>query len=103
MLIWTVQLFQLLTSTPSYASQNILSLAPPHDNIADPVSATTEIVLSAIKSFANGCAGGPDGLRSQHLEDLTDASALAIVGDQLLILASLTNFTNMFLNSKFHL
>jgi hypothetical protein len=32
-------------------------------------------ILAAVKSFMPGSAGGPDGLRPQHLKDLTSASA----------------------------
>ena len=34
-----------------------------------------EDVRRAIASFPNGSAGGPDGLRLQHLKDLTGAAA----------------------------
>ena len=51
-------------------------------------------VAHAIRSFPNGSAGGPDGLRPQHLLDLTSASAG--MGRQRL-LRVLTAFTNLLL------
>lgn len=49
-------------------------------------------ILAAIKSFLPGSAGGPDGLRPQHLKDLTSASA-GDAGHRLLV--QLTEFTNL--------
>ena len=72
------------------------SFPPPPDSTIDPVVATTEMILSAIKTFANGSAGRPDGLGPQHLKDLTGPSANE--GSQLL-LTSLTSFTNLLLNT----
>ena len=43
-------------------------LSPPEEPPDIPVS--EEEILGAIKSFPNGSAGGPDGLRPQHLKDL---------------------------------
>ena len=37
-----------------------------------PLHATPQVVLEAITSFLHGSAGGPDGLRPQHLKDLLD-------------------------------
>ena len=51
-------------------------------------------VAHAIRSFPNGSAGGPDGLRPQHLLDLTSASA-GMRGQCLL--QALTTFTNLIL------
>ena len=50
--------------------------------------------MGAIKSFPPGSSGGPDGLRPQHLKDLTEKQ----VGGTLL--ASLTNLTNFILAGK---
>ena len=53
-----------------------------------------EAVVHAIKTFPNGSAGGPDGLRPQHLKDLTGSSA----GDGgPTLLATLTAFVNLVL------
>jgi hypothetical protein len=54
-------------------------------------------ILAAVKTFVPGSAAGPDGLRPQHLKDLTSASA-GDAGRRLL--ASLTNFTNMCLRGR---
>ena len=54
-------------------------------------------ILAAIRTFVPGSAAGPDGLRPQHLKDLTSASA-GDAGRRLL--ASLTNFTNMCLRGR---
>ena len=35
---------------------------------------TVEEIINTIRSFPNGTAGGPDGLRPQHLKDLTGAT-----------------------------
>lgn len=50
------------------------AIPPPIDSANDCVAATPEAVASAIRSFPNGSAGGPDGLRPQHLKDLTGPS-----------------------------
>ena len=48
--------------------------------------------MTAIKSFVPGSAGGPDGLRPQHLKDLISASA----GDAgVRLLTRLTEFSNL--------
>ena len=52
-------------------------------------------ILTSIKSFIPGSAGGPDGLRPQHLKDLTSAST-GDAGQRLL--ARLTEFTNLCLS-----
>jgi hypothetical protein len=54
-------------------------------------------VAAAIRSFAPGSAGGPDGLRPQHLKDLTSASA----GDAgLRLLSAVTEFSNLCLRGR---
>jgi len=53
--------------------------------------------LAAIQSFAPGSAGGPDGLRPQHLKDLTSMSA-GDAGHRLL--TRLTEFTNLCLTGR---
>ena len=54
-------------------------------------------VLKAIKSFPPGSAGGPDGLRPQHILDLVQCTES---GAQLL--SSITAFTNILLDGKCH-
>ena len=45
-----------------------------------PLQATPQAVLAAITSFPHGSAGGPDGLRPQHLKDLLDGVGVVNVG-----------------------
>ena len=59
-----------------------------------PLLASVDHVRAAIKSFPSGSSGGPDGLRPQHLKDMTEKQ----VGGSLL--ASLTNFVNLILAGK---
>ena len=60
---------------------------------SNPIETLTETeVRSAILSFPNGSAGGPDGLRPQYLKDLTCSSA-GMGGRDLI--SSLLNFANM--------
>jgi hypothetical protein len=54
-------------------------------------------ILAAIKTFVPGSAGGPDGLRPQHLKDMTGASA-GDAGRRLLAL--LTEFANLCLTGR---
>ena len=72
------------------------SMPPPPDNheLEGALSVSEGAVAHAIRSFPNGSAGGPDGLRPQHLLDLTSASA-GIGGQRLL--HALTAFTNLIL------
>lgn len=58
------------------------------------IIAETENIIAAIKSFPNGSAGGLDGLRPQHLKELTSAQC-GHAGEQLL--SSLTEFANKIL------
>ena len=54
-------------------------------------------ILGAIKSFMPGSAGRPDGLRPQHLKDLTCAST-GDAGKRILML--LTQFSNLCLTGR---
>ena len=51
-----------------------LVMQPPEGSIQSAIVSELEI-CHAIRSFPNGSSGGPDGLRPQHLKDLTSASA----------------------------
>lgn len=53
---------------------------------------TERDIMNAIKSFPAGSAGGMDGLRPQHLKDMTSPFT-GVAGQQLL--TSLTEFANM--------
>ena len=47
----------------------------PQDPVAPTLSVSVDEVAKAIRSFPNVSAGGPDGLRPQHLKDLTGPSS----------------------------
>ena len=79
---------------------------PPHpDTLIPPapldsvctLSFSEEEVAQAIRSFPNGSAGGPDGLRPQHLKDMTGPSSGS--GGSLL-LSALTSFPNLIIAGK---
>ena len=59
-----------------------------------PLTVTSNQVLEAIKTFPSGSSGGPDGLRPQHLKDLTNKQ----IGGGLL--DALTDFVNLVLAGK---
>ena len=48
------------------------SAIPPlqEDLLPHPISVTAKDVVKVIRSFPNGSAGGPDGLKPQHLKDM---------------------------------
>ena len=62
-----------------------------------PLHVSAEEVDQAIRSFPCASAAGPDGLRPQHLEDMTGAAAGE--GGRLLLQA-LTSFINLVLQGK---
>ena len=66
-------LSSLRAKHPPQPDGSCLPPAPQVDALLRPL-ADGEIVR-AIRSFPCGSAGGPDGLRPQHLVDLTSASA----------------------------
>ena len=60
----------------------------PQDSVAHTVSVSVEEVAKAIRLFPNGSAGGPDGLRPQHLKDMVGPSTAGGVHALLSALAS---------------
>ena len=70
-----------------HPDSDIPSLLEAHSHL----TVSEEEVALAIRSFPNGSAGGPDGLRPQHLKDMIGASA-EVGGTALL--SSLTALTN---------
>ena len=64
-----------------------------------PISVPPEMVSSAIRSFPHGSAGGPDGLRPQHLKDLFSAAVIEGNPSHHLLIA-LTSFTNLVLEGR---
>ena len=61
------------------------------------IQVTEENVLKAMKSFPAGSAGGPDGIRPQHLLDLVCCKESGPA-----LLKSLTDFTNSLLDGNCH-
>ena len=57
---------------------------------SNPLQVSTSAIKKAIQSFPNGSAGGPDGLRPQHLKDL-----LVGAPDDHPLLTSITELTNL--------
>ena len=75
-----------------HPARAVSDISPPTPKIDTCLSLREADIITAIKSFVPGSAGGPDGLRPQHLKDLTSASA-GDAGRRLL--ARLTEFTNL--------
>ena len=73
------------------------SIPPPPQEPIPSTSVTEEEVLQAIRSFPNGSASGPDGLRPQHLKDMTGFSAET--GGRTLLRA-LTSLLNLIVDGK---
>ena len=74
--------------------------APNRQQFPDPKNFTTsqfteEDVVAAIRSFPAGSSGGPDGIRPQHLRDLTTNKETGH-----LLVKSLTAFINMLMEGK---
>ena len=66
---WCDSTFQALQAKHSSAPANRRPFPIPSSS---PMSVSVADVRNAIKSFPPGSAGGRDGLRPQHLKDLTD-------------------------------
>ena len=62
-----------------------------------PITVSEEEIVRAIKSFPNDSAGGPDGLRPQHLKDMTGPTTNG--GAQALI-SALSRFVTVVLQGK---
>ena len=75
-----------------HPSRAALDSQSPTPNSDSSIALHESDILSAIKAFLPGSAGGPDGLRPQHLKDLTSESA-GDAGHRLV--TRLTEFTNM--------
>ena len=75
------------------------SIFPPlqEDFLSNSISASDEDIIKAIRSFPNGSAGGPDGLRPQHLKDMIDSSA---EGGRQVLLPALTSFVELVLAGR---
>ena len=80
---------------PPHPDSNIPTA--PSEEDSTPIKVSVEEVSRAIRSFPCGSAGGPDGLRPQHLKDMTSTSAK---GGGPLLLEALTAFVNLVLEGK---
>ena len=105
---------RIASSVESFAPNNAETLSAlrskhpaPHPNSLMPppfppdqlqgLQVSCEEVVGAIKSFPCGSAGGPDGLRPQHLKDMVCSSA---GGGVSCLLRALTAFINLVLKGK---
>jgi hypothetical protein len=67
----------------------------PNDYAA--LQVTETVVQAVIKSFPAGSAGGPDGIRPQHIMDMINNTETGSA-----LLTSITNFVNMLLRGECH-
>jgi hypothetical protein len=72
------------------------SIPASHPSLSN-IQVTSADIISGIQSFPAGSAGGPDGLRPQHLKDLI--SCRSGVGAGILV-ESLTRFINLILSGE---
>ena len=72
------------------------SIPSPPDSSVPLLTVSVEDVAQAIKSFPNGSAGGPDGLRPQHLKDMTNSSNVEASS----LLTALASFSSLVLEGK---
>ena len=80
-----------------HPSLHLNSSIPPAPDLSVPLlSVSAEDVAQAIRSFPNGSAGGPDGLRPQHLKDMTTSS----IAEPPSLLSALASFSNLVLEGK---
>ena len=97
---------KIVSSDESFAQSKLKEKHPPRHSLSagctppDPRPTPQEVsstqVLSAIRSFPAGSAGGPDGLHPQHLKDLV--AGRPNLSSQI-VLESLTRFVNFVLAS----
>ena len=87
--------FSALKHKHPTAAQDRRSLSDP--SLHPPLQVSEAEVLRAIRSFPAGSAGGPDGVRPQHIVDLVSNRES---GSELL--SAITTFTNTLLDGKCH-
>ena len=81
--------------SPPHPDTKFQAPPPAGEHITDALSVSEADVVKAIKSFPNDSAGGPDGLRPQHLKDMISTIA-GPEGENLL--SSLTSLANLALS-----
>ena len=88
----------LRSKHPAAHPDTSLPSAPKEEALEAALEVSEREVSQAIRSFPRGSAGGPDGLRPQHLVDMTSMSAGA-GGSYCCVL---TTFTNFLLTGEVH-
>lgn len=83
-----------VTGSPSPPEPNVINV---NDSMRSVLTLSVEDIAEAIKSFPAGSAGGLDGLRPQHLKDMTSPYT-GMAGQRLL--ATLAEFANVCLASR---
>jgi hypothetical protein len=73
------------------------SALPPFLHHEDTITIVSSVVRKAIYSFPAGSAGGPDGLRPQHLKDILLNAADELKGE---FMSALTSFVNLVADSR---
>ena len=83
----------LRSKHPAAHPDTSLPSAPKEEALEAALVVSEREMFQAIRSFPRGSAGGPDGLRPQHLVDMTSMSAGAGgKGGEVLLLNTFTNF-----------
>ena len=95
----TATIAALKSKHPTAHPDTILPPPPEEEALKAALVVSEREVTKALHSFPRGSAGGPDGLRPQHLLDMTSMTAGA--GGELLLHA-LTPFTNFVLSRETH-
>ena len=73
------------------------TVIPPFQVSEHPLEVSSSVVLEAISSFPAGSAGGPDGLRPQHLKDMVYSPSCDGYAE---LISTLTDFVNMVLAGR---
>ena len=90
----------LRSKHPAAHPDTSLPSAPKEEALEAALVVSEREVSQAIRSFPRGSAGGPDGLRPQHLVDMTSMSAGGGGEGGELLLRALNTFTNFVLIGK---
>ncbi|XP_026397972.1 uncharacterized protein LOC113293597 [Papaver somniferum] len=87
-------LAELRHKHPTAGRSSIPSSIPPHDAMI----ASTELVMSRLRSFPKGTSCGRDGFRAQHLLDVLSGPATVLSDD---LIVSITDMVNLWLLGSF--